>query len=644
MRAESDVGASVTSDTVAVDPSSPLTTTTAVTRDGGRDESPAWPRVATAVALTLASLAPVITVVLQRTGRAYLPVQDQAVIDLRIRDVLTFSGNTPLVGAYDRFGWNHPGPIMYYLVAPFTWIFGNPAWATLVGFALLQGVAVVWIARLSWKVGGIRWMVVWLSILALSYAATGPFILQMAWNPQVAFPFFVLFLLQCWVVARGDGRRLLGLAFVATFLVQTHVGYAVLVAVLALWAVGRLLYLRRRQALGFTPSLWAPAAAVLAVLWFPPLVLDPILHPPGNLVRLVRFALHPGHAGPLLGLSRGLGYLATEFRWIPPWLGGSDRLNPFTSLASPSPIAWLLVPLVLLAGAWWVARRRGRPELRLLVELLALLLVAGACSLALVRGTPYPYLFYWRIISGSTTVVLALVTVVDGLDRTRTQVLSNGLVILLAIGLLVGSGTLAGRVAAADGPVSPYARVTASLLSQMHAEGQPDGPAIVRFWGSTLGGVQAGIFDQLSREHAPVYTDPDLGFQFGYDRTASTGRVRWVLYVTEESQIYSTMSTLPGARVLAVSHPLPAADQDELIATQRRLAGVLIAQHHTAAVADLGNPFVAFQLHGVAGIAPATLQRLGKLNAQIQAHQCLCGVIGFPAGRVPSSLRPPPTP
>ena len=250
----------------------------------------------------------------------------------------SFSANTPLVGPYSRFGWNHPGPIVYYLLAPFSGLFGQPAWATLVGAALLQGVAIVWIARLSWKTGGLRWLIPWIAVVVLSYGATGPWILQQPWNPHIAFPFFALLLLQCWLVGMGQTRRLIGLAFVASFLVQTHIGYALLVLILVLWAVGRLALAKRGEEHRLTdPAVWRAPLVVLVVVWFVPLVLDPIMHFPGNTARLVKFYLGFGthQHQQLLRLHHGAGYLAAEFRWPPPWLGGPDPLDPFTGLASP---------------------------------------------------------------------------------------------------------------------------------------------------------------------------------------------------------------------------------------------------------------------------------------------------------------------
>jgi hypothetical protein len=594
-----------------------------------------WTAPAAATAVTLVALLPVVTVVVQRAGRAYLPIQDQAVIDLRLRDVLTFSSNTPLVGVYSHDWFSHPGPAMFYLVAPFARVFGNAPWATLVGFALLQGLAIAWTARLAWKTGGLRWTVVWMALVALSYVGTTPWILERPWNPNVAFPFFILFVLQCWVVARGNPRRLLGFAFVGSFLVQTHVGYTILVVILGGWALKSMTGQLRRQRARIDRSdlLWP--AVVLAVMWFPVFVLDPLLDAPSNLERLAHFFVtSPGHD---LG-SPGLGYLATEFRWLPPWLGVPER---FTFDPIPSSATWLVVPVVLVALAWWSSWRARQRELRLLAELVAVLLVASGVSLVLVRGAPQGYLFFWRIVAGAATVVLTLTIVVESLARGRWRAAGWTWTLLLALVVAVGSGSFANQVAAADGPVNPFEPMEASILAQLHRSGQPDGPALVRPWGGTTIGLAVGLINELAREHAPIFVDRSLGFEFGDGRTATLRDVGWVLVVTEESALYSVGSTYPGARVVAVSHPLPNAQQNELVELQRHLAAVLVSDGKANLVAKLSNPFT-IDLANVPGISREELQRLARLDTAVIAHGCLCSVIEFPSDQSPIGPQPPP--
>src|SRR5207237_9856373 len=86
-------------------------------------------------------------------------------------------------------------------------------------------------ARLALRRGGLPLALVVLTAMSLSYAKHGVFL--SAWNPDVAFPFFTLYLLLIWSVADGEVRALVPATVVATFLVQTHFGYLPLVVVSA---------------------------------------------------------------------------------------------------------------------------------------------------------------------------------------------------------------------------------------------------------------------------------------------------------------------------------------------------------------------------------------------------------------------------
>jgi hypothetical protein len=586
---------------------------------------------AAAIALTLVALAPVVSVVVQRAGRPYLPLQDQAVVDLRVRDVLTFSHNTPLSGVYSHFVFNHPGPLFFYMAAPLAWVFGYAGWSTLVAFALLQGVAVVWTARLAWKTGGVRWTAIWLSVMAISYLGVGPSLLQFAWNPSIALPFFVLFCLQCWVVARGDPRRLLGLAFVATFLVQTHLGYAPLVALMALWAIARLVVemVRTHRRVAFFDV--AAPAGVLVLLWFPVLVLEPLLDGSSNVARIVHFYLSPGKAQ---GWEHGLGLLATEFRWLPPWLGGSDPVaRLFGDSAIPSALGWLAVPVVLLASAWWVARHRGRSDLSRLIEMLIVLVAGGGIALAELRGDPVSYLFYWRVVAGAATVVLAATVLIEATSAGRFRAANRVWAGILAAAVTVAALSIApaaGRVPRTYSQIEPIAQ---NLLAQIRLSGLAEGPILIRPWGSMKLGVAATLLDELAREGKPVYVDRNLGYELGYGRTASPGDVRWSLYVFEDGVIYNLGHGFPGARIIAVTHPLPPNQMTELAHLQQHLAAELQAHRYSGYNQLLSSPVVGLVLGNLPGLSKAELQELGRLNKAVAAHGCECSVVAFPSSR-----------
>jgi len=234
-------------------------------------------------------------------------------------------------------------------------------------------------------------------------------------------------------------------------------------------------------------------------------------------------------------------------------------------------------------------------------------------------------------------VVLSAVVLVETLPRWRHRA-AVALCCGLAAVTLVASVSFTRTVAAANGPVDPMEPVAASIINQLQREGQPRGPVLLQVRGFSLGGLHAALVDQLEREGASVYVDQGLGYQFGYNRTASPSRVGSVWYVIEESELYSLVTRLPGAQILALSHPLPARQQAELVALQRRLADQLVAEGRADQVRDLGSEYVKVALTGVPGIAPADLARLRALNRRVVAHTCLCSVIAFPANRIPPLL------
>ena len=139
----------------------------------------------------------------------------------------------------------------------------------------------------------------------------------------------------------------------------------------------------------------------------------------------------------------------------------------------------------------------------------------------------------------------------------------------------------------------------------------------MRYSGSPLGGLHAAVVDQLARDGAPVYVDRGLGYQFGYTRTAAPSDVGEVWYVTEESELYSLISRAPGAQVLAVSHPLPAAEQAELVALQRKLSDQLTAAGHADDVGYLFSEYVVTALAGIPACPRPTSSGCQALNTVV---------------------------
>ena len=592
-------------------------------REGSR-----WRASAPAVLLTLVVLGPALAAVVQRAGSDYVPVQDLAIIDLRVRDV--WSSHIPLVGPYSK-GWSHPGPLLFWLLAVPSGLFGQAAWATAAGAALLQAGAIAGSARLAWRKGGLPLLLLVLAVLGLSYSATGGWMVMDAWNPNVAFPFFVLYVLGVWALADGARWAPVLVTAVGTFLVQTHVGYLPLVAVGAAVAVALLVTDARRRSDPLRP--WAGpvrwSMAVGALLWLPPLV-EQLTTPSGNLSRMFEYFLDGG--GETAGFGPALELLAAEFRPRPPWLGGGEATQTFTGVAERVSAWWLLVPVALLALAAVAVRRTQSRSDRNLVVLLGALSLAGVLAVRQSPSTLEPYLFRWRVplavlvVAGSVWALARWA----GLRRSRWAWRAAGAVLVVAA--VVPSWEVLLQVVDAPEHLSRFEVAVDDAADQLEDGGAFDEPAILRFEGSNAGGLWGGLLDELDRRGLPVRVDRALDYQFGRHRRIKADRVDAVLYAVDEGHLVSLLGELPEAEVVAEVTPLSAHDEAAMTAAQRRLGRVLVREGRAEELPILNSDLLGFALDGVPGLDRDDIELVARLNSVVgRAGPCRCGVIAFPS-------------
>ncbi|MGH9272622.1 MAG: hypothetical protein ACRDZ2_15285, partial [Ilumatobacteraceae bacterium] len=236
------------------------------------------------VAVAAVSLPIVVSLVAIAT-RDYHPSGDVALELLRVGEV--GGARTPLTGAWSRWGWDHPGPLLFWILAPFTWAFA--AHGALIGALAVNSVALVAAVFVARRRGD--WALVGLVALVALVLCTalGPALLSDPWNPQVPVLVFLLFLLLAWSVGEGDLRMAPLLVATGTFVVQAHVGYALLAGGIGALAAMMAWHSRRRDPAG--PSSGGGfslllAAGVGAVLWTPPL-LQQLFDDDGNLAALL---------------------------------------------------------------------------------------------------------------------------------------------------------------------------------------------------------------------------------------------------------------------------------------------------------------------------------------------------------------------
>jgi len=582
------------------------------------------------VALGIAALAllPFVVAIVTFAGNDYVPVGDIALTDLRVRDV--FGSDIPLVGAYSRFGWNHPGPLPFWLLAPISAVFGAEGWATVVANAVVQAGAVGAIAWGAWRAGRLPVLLAALAFTALAYGAMGSGIVIEAWNPNLAYPFFILFVLLAWTVARTDRIMLAPLAVAGGIVVQAHVGYLPLVGVVAVAALAMGLRADRDNLAAWRrPAL--VALVVGAVLWIPPVVHE-FVHP-SNIRPLTESLLTPDES--TLGPGTAARILAEEFRVPPPWFGGDHDLDPFASLVTGASSWWLVLPAGLLGAGWFATTRRRVDGSRELLVLASALLATGLVAISRVLGEAEEYVFYWRV------PVALLVVFASGWSvwvalRLDASKLARG-VAFAGLAAIVGWASIATSIRI--GQADDVNTGQALSIEALQSVGEPEDAVLVRAAGIAFLGLHRAVVNELDRDGADVRVDKALDYQFGSSRGATPAEVDEIWYVAEAGQFLSLLTAAPGARELWVSTPLTDAEEEELRAGQRELWAAVDAAGRPDLLTNLASPLVAFALADIPGADPATVARVAELNQGAeQGGPCRCGIVAFAADEVPTNL------
>jgi hypothetical protein len=236
--------------------------------------------------------------VLVSLHQPYIHYGDVAVIESAIRDTL---GGHQLLGPYSHFGWFHPGPAYFYLVAPLYWVLHENARALFLGAFLINAgcaVAIVAVVRTRCGESAARWGTLVVGGLLFFTEASG-ISLYSPWNPALlALPLLLVMVLVA-SSATGSTISLLWAVVIGSFVVQTELGtaptaFAVLVVGAALW--GWTAWRRRRlePTAGRTRHRAAVAGTglLVALVWLPPLI-QQTTQSPGNVGRTVHFFEHP---------------------------------------------------------------------------------------------------------------------------------------------------------------------------------------------------------------------------------------------------------------------------------------------------------------------------------------------------------------
>lgn len=366
---------------------------------------------------------------------------DGAVLELRTWHA---AHGRELLGPYSRFQWSHPGPAFFYLALPIYQLFHQrgPALNLFVLIAnFAAATALVWTARRLR--GDLLALVV--AVLLAVYETTGaPFPLSGEWNPMTPILPLALLVFLCVRLGSGAVGVLPAVAFVASAIVQTHVGFTP--AALYLVATGTLFCFRELFVVGGPGGLdrrrlaiaLGATAVVSSLLWALP-VYETLSHPAGNLHLLrVFFSLpHPAEHSWRVAIDVVSGQLAIFPLALCHALGsGRPSMDVGTTgrlLLAGGQAAAVAAGLVV---AW---RRRDQPAVLLSAMALGLFVVA-TYAVHEIRGEIFGHLIAWISVLGfvaCAAVVTALVPATVGNRRLTITILAVALP-LLALTLHAG--------------------------------------------------------------------------------------------------------------------------------------------------------------------------------------------------------------
>jgi hypothetical protein len=413
---------------------------------GGTDATPSGRRdralTVVAVAALVVPFAVAVGHLIATAGsHVYLP-DDLALIDLHTREALHWRQE---LGPFDRYGWHHPGPSYYYLLATVSRVLGPGARAEFVGATLVNGsaaVGVVWTVRRRAGAVASAWAAACVAALGVQLAMTGPADLTYSesrlgalvspWNPTVV----VLPLLLTVVLAAASVRSrlaLLGAVLVGSFVVQTDISTLPLVAaslVLGAASVAVASRARRRPArrvgalgepydpterepvgrvrrprtrrLPSGPVLAALGVAVLVAMWVPPVV-EQLTHRPGNLTLLYRFFTsgRPGQGAAVAAWSTVAAFGVAV-------LGPAETMSRFLTgqpAHAAAALAVTVVALVVGAAVAWSGLRHRSPFAFALGAQVVLGWFVSGLAVSRITGFVTGYLVLWAVVVPVTAAI-----------------------------------------------------------------------------------------------------------------------------------------------------------------------------------------------------------------------------------------------
>jgi hypothetical protein len=419
---------------------------------GARGEALARARVirtrrVEAIALGVLALLPIVPhlTALLRTGvPRYGLFGEHALLEQATRHV--WSGDT-LLGSRSRFQWNHPGPLFFYLAAPFQALFGSASTGLYVGTCIINAASAGGLtactrlfARRAHGVAALLIVLTW--FVAFGNVAANP------WPPLVVVLPLMAFLVNGAMLARGKSAALLPTAIFGTLAGQTHIAVAPTTLVVGLVAlIAFFVGARRRGGLDSIEHGRLAVAAAVVFLMFVPTFVEQLVAKTGNLHKIYDFFVH--REAPLARLATATTQWTSATTWLPqravtralvdegaiPLVMRADALP--REVGTNARVVAIVHVLSVAIAALIAARRRDVASLALL-GVGALADAIAVVSLQAVVGASTHYLLFWTTAASTVAwigVLGAAFSIIEALALRAPRVTAFIAPALVLVGL-----------------------------------------------------------------------------------------------------------------------------------------------------------------------------------------------------------------
>lgn len=493
------------------------------------------------VAVTAATVVPILVAGIRAAARGWLPTGDDALIGVRSWDVLTT--HPPLLGLgssasiYTHRWFNQPGPLPFISVALPVRVFGVGT-GLAIGTSLVNALCVIAVAWLARRRGGTTAAVLAILGVALLALTLGSEALYDPWTQSSPLFPFTVFLFAVWGVADGDVVTLPFAVVAGSFAFQSHLSYVLvvpIVAVASLAAFAAVIVRRRRDRADEWPALrsqvkrWSSASlALLLACWALPLY-EQATRNPGNMSALwASVGITPPAVPGIRGALQVVGAVVA----IPPaWLPGSLSRPTFDNFGGGHPIGLVIAALTILAAialvlVWQRLQRQDRTAaVAIGVALVSIVVaVASAARANAAQGLLVNYLWWvWPIGMFTWFAITLAVTRAAGAAiqaHSTTSAARDGTTTLppraVRRSLLAAATVATVVIAALTLPTTDNRRgnpswgvaatrdLTATSLAQLHASGT----LLVRFTGGFAPlWVGPGVLAQMTQHGIPFVID-----------------------------------------------------------------------------------------------------------------------------------------